>query len=313
MPKPCQLHFTKPGLLTTIQDHGRLGKQSSGVPVGGAMDGSSMRIANWLVGNDWNTPVLESTIIGPTIEFDRPCQIAITGADMKARINGSEIPRYETINVKSGSTLVFGSAITGKRTYLAVGGSWQIQTWLGSCSTASYRSEDITPQSTIHKGSTINIEPVKTTKHRSFDINLRPTFFNEATIGVVPGPEYHTFDADLRNQFWKQNFSIGQDSNRMGYRLTPPLADYSLFGELISSAVLPGTVQITNEGKPIVLMADAQTTGGYPRMAHVISAHLDILGQLAGGDHIKFREYSLREAQQALIDQKTSLKITLES
>ena len=307
------LSFVKPGLQTTVQDLGRQGHLSSGVPVGGVMDRSSCRIANWLVGNDDQAPVLELTITGPEIQFDNECQIAITGADMSPSINGVPVRSYETLFIEAGSSLKFGALISGCRTYLAVRGDWSIPQWLNSFSASSHSSEELTPASVIQKGSSIEISKKKAIKHRYFATQLISRITSDINVGVVVGPEYESISERVKEQFFSLKHTIGRDSNRMGYRLTTVLANFKIKDEVISSGVLPGTIQITSSGQPIILMADAHTTGGYPRLGNVLTPHLDLLAQLKPGDQVSFFLVSRKDAFLAFSDYEKSLELLLKS
>ncbi|MFK7937207.1 MAG: 5-oxoprolinase subunit PxpB [Saprospiraceae bacterium] len=278
----------KAGLHTTIQDNGRSGYQSQGVPVGGAMDKKAMQIANQLVENQPNTPVIEITLLGPKIQFHTATQIAITGANLSAKINGKAIEYYRTINIQQDDILSFGFPKMGCRTYVAIRGEWEIKRWLGSASAASTNTVALTPDSYLKKGNQLIIKSLpfvqikKTTPPNTIDYN------SPFTIRVLPSIEFEQFPRRSIAHFFSQIHTISPDSNRMGYRLQTTLIDFSPPQELISSGVVPGTIQITNSGQPIILMRDAQTTGGYYRFLNVISEDLDRLAQAKPGDKIRF-------------------------
>ncbi len=282
------LKFKKAGMLTTVQDTGRSGHQQFGVPIGGAMDKTSARLANELVGNPKHYPILEITMLGPEIEFVGRCQIVIAGADISPTINGVPVNSNQLIDVESGSILKFGKLMKGCRAYLAVGGKWQLKSWLGSVSAATHLSDVLTPDSNIKKGSEILIH------HPTFILpknNIQydcPDLSDDIVVKVLAGPEYNLFSEAFKTSFFNQKFIITPQSSRMGFRLSPNIAAFSPNKELISSGVILGTIQITNAGQPIILMADAQTTGGYYRIANILSSDLDKVGQLKPGDSIKF-------------------------
>ena len=284
----ARLHFLKPGLQTTIQDLGRQGVQDLGIPINGAMDKASVQLANHLVGNSADSPVLEITLLGPKIQFEGQCQIAITGADLSAEINGNTIPLFRTINIEHGDVLSFGKPVTGCRAYLSINGKWDIQSWLGSYSASATNTAQTTPDSIIVKDQILEIIRGKDQPIITISESERPSLSIEAPIKVYPGPEFEAFSDVEKHSFFGDSFTIGQDSNRMGYRLKEALSGYTKKEEVISSGVIPGTIQITNSGQPIVLMADAQTTGGYPRIANVSSNDLDRLAQFKPGDKVKF-------------------------
>ncbi|WP_053224217.1 5-oxoprolinase subunit C family protein [Roseivirga seohaensis] len=290
----ARLHFLKPGLQTTIQDLGRHGVQDLGIPINGAMDKASAQLANHLVGNSADSQVLEITLLGPKIQFEGQCQIAITGADLSAEINGNTIPLFRTINIEHGDVLSFGKPLTGCRAYLAINGKWDIQSWLGSFSASATNTAQTTPDSIIVKDQILEIIRGKDQPIITISESERPSLSIEAPIKVYPGPEFEAFSAVEKQSFFGDRFTIGQDSNRMGYRLKEALNGYTKKEEVISSGVIPGTIQITNSGQPIVLMADAQTTGGYPRIANVSSTELDRLAHFKPGDTVRFELISFK-------------------
>jgi antagonist of KipI len=286
--------------LTLIQDAGRHGTQKYGVPVGGALDKMAHQTANWLVGNPLNTPVLEITMMGPKIEIEGDCQIAITGANISPMINNLSVPRNETLDVNNQSIISFGKLVQGCRAYLAIGGQWKINKWLGSGSAAIFSGKELVPGGMLQKNQQIGIEthPFISKKTVADFENNYP--LGEAIIRVLPGPEFHHFPREMIGQFFSTPFKISSDSNRMGYRLEQKLHLYQPKGEMISSGTIPGTIQITSSGQPIILLADAQTIGGYPRIANVISADMDNLAQLKPADQIRFQLVTLEDAYTAL-------------
>lgn len=298
------MHIIKPGLLTLVQDAGRKGYQAWGVPVGGAMDRFSAELANRLVGNPPNAPVLEITLMGPKIEVEGACQIALTGAQLSAQLNGRPVSLNETIQVPSGSSLQFGRCVSGCRAYLAVGGSWQIPSWLGSTSAAHPDGKGITLQSVIHSGQTLLIDSSPKVSHRKARSEQLPTYETPSLIRVLPGPEYSSIIPIHIGYFFSQPYRISPDSNRMGYRLLGTPLPLEEVAPVLSSGVMPGTVQITREGVPILLMADAQTTGGYHRFLQVIQPDVDGLGQAKPGDSLRFALISQEEARRIRLEKR---------
>lgn len=281
-------HFQKAGLQTLIQDKGRIGYQSYGVPVSGVMDKKAAALANELVENTPDTPVLEITLLGPTIKIAGYCQIAITGADLSPKVNQQSIPLYETINIEDGDTLSFGGAKNGCRTYLAIRGKWQIKKWLDSYSALPYSGGTATPDSLIQKGTNLQIEPLPTISIKNVPEDTQPDFPKTVRIRVLPGPEFEEFSNHTIAYFFSRGYQLTNDSNRMGYRLDGTLIDFKPKREVISSGIMPGTIQITSAGQPVILMMDAQTVGGYYRIANVVAADLDKLAQLKPGDEVWF-------------------------
>lgn len=294
-----KLFFTKPGLQTLIQDLGRLKYGAFGVPVSGAMDRSSAKIANWLVGNDIANPVLEITFMGPQIEIIGSGQIALTGANISPCLNGMPIPMYKTIAVTQTSTLSFGRIQSGCRAYLSVGGTWHITPWLGSVSAMVNGVSSAIPQSFIQKGSQIEVEISSPIFPREIPRKLIPTFSSHPTIHILTGPEFELLSLEEVAWFFGQTYRISSDSNRMGYRLEGSKIPPNDEREIISSGIVPGTIQLTKSGQPVILLADAQTSGGYYRIANITSAHQDVLAQLKPGDYVRFQLVTLDEAYEA--------------
>jgi len=288
MTNELTLTFLKPGLQTTLQDHGRIGLQYLGVPVGGALDRNSAQMANHLVSNHSNEPLLEITMSGPEILFDADALIAITGAHFNIKCDNESIENDKAYYVKSGSVIKFGKLDTGCRAYLAIAGSWKATPWKGSVSPLM-QAPEATPDSIIRKGSKIKIDSAHLNKTGSWDKNIPvPVLANKVRLRVKPGPEFETISRTAIAKFFGQGHQISQDANRMGYRLNTQLISSEERKEMISSGIIPGTVQITGSGQPIILLKDAQTTGGYPRIANIIDEDLDQLAQLKPGDEIWF-------------------------
>lgn len=298
MSNEVNLHFRKAGLLTTIQDQGRSGYQAFGVPVAGALDQTAAKTANFLVGNVPNAPVLEITLIGPEIVVNGDCQIAICGANLSPTCNGTFLPMYETVHLKDGDSIKFGRAQNGCRAYLAVGGQWLIKPWLGSYSASAQNGLELTPESLIRKEIQLKIIPAPFIDKRIIAPSERQSYPTSLRVRVLPGPEFASFSALAIGYFFSHAYKVSRDSNRMGYRLEGQRIDFHPENEVISAGIIPGTIQVTNAGHAILLLADAQTTGGYHRIANVIQADLDKLAQLKPGDEIWFSLITLEEAKQ---------------
>lgn len=283
------LHFHKAGLHTTIQDKGRYGYQQFGVPVGGAMDQTALQVANTLVGNPPYGPALEITLIGPKVSFQGRALIALAGANLRPQLNGVDIPMYRTIKVRNGDVLSFKGPHSGCRSYLAISGYWRVKSWLGSYSAASVNTTQLTPDSLIKKGDHLIIESTDSKALIKYQKEENKAFSDISIVEVAAAPEFQHFSAYAIASFFSTIFSIHPQSNRMGYRLNEKVAGIQPKRELISSGVLPGTIQITKSGQPIILMRDAQTSGGYHRMVKVLEAQLDLLAQLKPGDQLRFK------------------------
>lgn len=305
--KHIRIFFEKAGLETTVQDLGRSDYLAYGVPQSGAMDKFAYRIANHLLDNPINTPVLEITYLAPNILIEGDCQIALTGANLSPKLNGKTLPMYEAVNIQESAKLSFGNIQNGCRTYLAIRGNWLLEQHLGSCSTLNNSKLG----KAIQKGDELFVEPFARIPKRIFPKKFRPTYPEEVNIRVLPAPEFEDFDKQSIGFFFSQTYTISKESNRIGYRLQEVLPNFSPQTELISSATLPGTIQITSAGQAIVLLADAQTTGGYPRIAQVITADLDKFAQLKPNDKIRFQLVTWEEARRILSKKMSVLAFNL--
>ncbi|WP_085829116.1 biotin-dependent carboxyltransferase family protein [Clostridium massiliodielmoense] len=329
------IKIKSPGLLTTIQDGGRYGFRKYGVIVSGAMDEMAFRISNLLVGNNEFDAALEITLIGPKIQIDKDTVISICGGDIEPKVNGIKIPMWRPIFIKKGSTLSFGQCKLGARCYVAFGGSFNVEEVMKSKST--YIRAEIGG----YKGRKLNRndelmlnEPsymgLKIIKNLSIQANsngfsypkwyvsntIIPKYNVNSIIRVIKGTEFDYFDESSKQSLFKENFIVTPESDRMGYRLKGKELKLKSQLEMLSEAVTLGTIQVPADGNPILLLADRQTTGGYPKIAEAISVDIPILAQLKPGDTIKFKEISLEEAQKLYIKRekdirnlKTSLKL----
>ncbi|WP_216690363.1 5-oxoprolinase subunit C family protein [Hymenobacter siberiensis] len=319
------LHILRPGLLTTVQDLGRFGYQQHGIIVSGAMDAVALRVANLLVGNEDNTAGLESTLLGPKIRFETNHLIALTGAHFSPTLNGQPVGRDRAIWVAAGAELAFGPAVAGCRAYLAVAGGVAVQLVLGSRSTylragfggldgRALRAGDELPigessaTGAAIRASLFNSQEQWNQARFTPGPDLCPMPRPEPVIRAVPGPEYAQFSAASQRAFWREPFTITPEADRMGYRLQGPKLERPAATELLSSAVTLGTVQVPAGGQPIVLLADHQTTGGYPRLAQVISADFSALAQARPGQQLRFEKLTLDEAQALYLAQEARLR-----
>ena len=278
------LHFTKPGLQTLVQDEGRFGFQDVGIPTGGAMDKPAARMANYLVGNMPSSPVLEITLLGPSIVFKGVGQMAICGANLSPKLNKKAVNNGETILISDGDILDFGQNISGCRAYLAIRGNWQLNKWLDSYA-AAFDAQNLSPQSIIKKGRTLK---VSTTGFIEKRFGNQPGISSSTVVKVMPGPEFYLFNSLEIAHFFSTNFHLSPASNRMGCRLVEAIPNLKTDTNIISSAMFPGTIQITPLGHPIVLMMDAQTTGGYARIVQIKEQELPKLAQACVGDEVRF-------------------------
>ncbi len=315
------IQVLRPGLMTTIQDLGRYGFQKFGVLVGGAMDQHSLRIANLLVGNKEGEGALEVNLFGTTLQFNEDTLIAITGGDLQASIDGIKAPTWRPLLIRSGEVLTFTSAIKGCRAYIAFAGGIQVPEVMGSKSTyiraqiggfygkALQKGDRFECGMMNERNEAIFSQLQKCSGHVAWSVNGHPFVnMNQArTIRVLRGTEYEYFDKDSQQTLFQETYEITSQADRMGYRLEGPPLTLNEPLELLSEGVTYGTIQIPPNGKPIILMADRQTTGGYPKIGQVISTDLAHLAQFQPLDEIKFKEVSMEEAEYAFINNEKAI------
>jgi len=322
------------GLLTTVQDKGRYGYQRYGMPVSGAMDTFSLELANLLVGNEPGDACLEATITGPELEFTGTTWVAITGADMDPHLNGQGIPMNTAVDVKPRDKLGFRGLKSGCRTYIAFAGGIAVPPVMGSRSTylragigghqgrALIQGDELPlgtgnalnqgyKQSpgvagTLLPGDRLPFGKTGTdTRLKKVPDDLIPEYKHEQTIRIIPGPEAHYFELAGLRSFLSTEYTVTAQSDRMGYRLSgEPIMHREGMSGIISAGVSAGTVQVPGDGQPIILMADRQTSGGYARIANVITVDLTLLAQMRPGDILRFRETILDHARQLCIDRR---------
>lgn len=303
----------KSGVLSTIQDSGRTGFRRFGINPNGAMDKTAVRVVNILLGNDDAEAVLEMHFPAPVLKFAEPAIIALGGADFGATLDDEPFENWRPISVRENQTLEFTRKIFGNRAYLAVKGNFVINEWLGSRSTNLAANIGGFDGRSLTKGDRLFFKQrVANSEQRTnykISKNLIPLYGSHPTIRVIAGAEFEKFTALSEHNFFKLNFTVSRDSNRMGFRLAGEplyLLDES---QLVSSAVDFGTIQLTPDGQMIILMADHQTSGGYPRIAHVASKDLPILAQLGADDRINFQLVSIEEAEQLTLEFERNLNL----
>ena len=297
----------RPGLLSTIQDRGRWGHQANGVPVGGALDRVAHSAANALVGNDAGAATLEVTLLGPELRFESDAMVAVTGADLGARVDGGEVPLNSTIACRRGAVLRFGERRSGSRAYVAVDGGIDVEPVLGSRATSALCGLGGVEGRAIVAGDRLPLgAPARPERLRRV-VDPAPVPSGGARLRVLPGPHQDFFPDDAFDHLRRARFIVTPRSDRMGYRLEGARIPRVEGREMISDAAFVGGLQVPWSGEPILLMADRQTTGGYPQIATVISADLPLAGQLAPGDWIEFEICSRREALTALVAQEGRL------
>jgi antagonist of KipI len=290
------------GLLTTVQDRGRYGYQRYGMPVSGAMDTFSLELANLLVGNDPGAACLETTVYGPEMLFTGDTTIAVTGADMGLAVNEKSTALNTAISVRQGDRLGFRGLNYGSRSYIAFAGGIEVAAVMGSRSTylraatGGHEGRALKPGDELPLGVANNKKKVM-----KIPEGLIPEYRHSQTIRITTGPEAHFFHISGLRNFLTTEYKVTAQSDRMGYRLSgEPVIRREGRGDIISAGISQGTIQVPGDGQPIILMADRQTSGGYARIACVISVDLTLVAQMIPGDTVRFKEISLEKAQELL-------------
>ena len=294
-------HITivRPGMLTTVQDLGRWGQQHLGVPVAGPMDWYSHRLANLLVGNPEDAAALEITLLGPELTANADITCAVTGGAFEVLCGATLVPLATAFRVPRGERLVIRGRTQGARATLAVAGGIDVPAVLGSRSTSLLSRLGPFGGRALAPGDVLPVGAVRP-RHVTPDCHSLPLPSGGARLRVVLGPHAGRFSDDVRRAFFSSRYVVTPDSNRMGYRLDGAVLAQAEAGDMLSDATPIGSLQVPPSGLPILLMADRQTTGGYPKIATVITADLPLAGQLAPGDWIEFVECPRRAAVDAL-------------
>lgn len=298
----------KPGLQSSFQDLGRQGYQHLGVPVSGAMDSRAHRLANLLAGNSDDQATLEITLSGPTLRFEAATCIAICGATLTPTLNGQAIPNNRPLVVKAGDVLAFGARKTGLRSYLAVYGGFDIAPVMGSRSTFVRGNFGGLNGRALKKDDRIGLQ--QTLCERDLDALTDDLwmikvylpailgFTARHDIRVMAGPHADLFTKASLEQFFTAAYQVDAQSERMGYRLNGPVLTLKTSDQIVSEVTSFGTIQVPPDGKPIILMADRQTTGGYVKIGHVATVDLPLVAQTMPGEALRFHDITLAQAQQ---------------
>lgn len=299
-----------PGLLTTVQDLGRVGYQRFGVPVSGVVDPWAAAVANILVGNPDGEAVLECTMLGPQLQFGQDACIAITGGDLSPALDNRPIPAYQAIRVRAGQILRFTAPRKGCRAFIAFAGGLDIPLAMGSRATYMKAKIGGVQGRKLEKGDAI---PFRAYVPELSNMDLRfvyPEFVpqTEYNLRVVLGPQDDAFTQEGLDAFLGETYTVTPEFDRMGCRLDGPLITHKVSGDIISDGIAFGAVQVPSAGKPILMLSDRQTTGGYAKIANVISVDFRALAQLKAGDKVRFAQVTVQEAQKALLAQRASLQ-----
>lgn len=302
------VRVAKPGLFTTVQDRGRFGYAHLGISPAGAADAVSLRIANLLVGNDENAPVLEMTLLGATLEFEQRAVFAISGAACECKVGIDSVPANTTVEVPAGIVLHCGSTADGARSYLAVQGGFDVPIVMGSASTdlrgrfggfggRKLQSGDVLP---IGEGGSAQVRRLRA---RALELMGRA-----GPIGVTKGAQQDWFSPEIYAQLLASKYVVSEQSDRAGLRLKGEPVPSREKSQLLTDGLPLGAIQVPPDGQPIILFVDQQTSGGYPKIANVIAADMHRIGQLRPRDELRFAEVSIAEAIKTLHEQERWLK-----
>ena len=293
-------------MLTTVQDAGRWGFQAQGVPVAGPMDPVSHRLANALVGNTRDAALLEVTLLGPELEFEDERLVAVTGAEFDLALDDRSVPSGAPFTVSAGSRLRFGARRRGARAYLAVSGGIAVTPILGSRATHLVSAMGGVDGRALIAGDRLPLGVSSSPKPSALNPQLLALSPN-VVLRVLPGPQLEYFAPEALAVLQSAPYVIARNSDRMGFRLEGPALTHARGADIISDATPLGVLQVPASGQPILLMADRQTTGGYPKIATVIAADMTIAGQLGPADTITFVVCTPHDALTALIMQERAL------
>ena len=304
------------GFLTSVQDLGRTGFREFGVSLSGALDTFALRVANLLVGNDEGAAGLEITFGGLQLQFQDERIVAWCGGESDVRVGSESLPAGHAARVHAGEQIDFGRATAGCRCWLTISGGIEVAPMLGSRSTDLRAGFGGFEGRTLHDGDIISLGYAPRSAPASTTISswsaahdwVSPAKLHPI-LRFVRGIDWERFNASMIQRLTSEAFAVSPDSDRMGVRLDGPELKRREMRDLISEAVSPGTIQVPPSGKPIVLLGDCQTIGGYPKIAHVITVDFGIAAQLRAGDHVRFSEVSLADAQRLLLERERELEL----
>lgn len=296
----------KPGLQTTVQSRPRPGLRHLGVPASGAADPLSLALANRLVGNVWDTPALEVTLLGPTLRLNERCAFAITGGHFVATLNGHAVRLHETIVADAGDLLAIGGSGQGARCYIAFAGGLAAEEMLGSSST--YLPGELGGQAgrALRERDELDLQAsTQDVDELSTPAEFRPPMSSSWALRACDSFETDRLTGESRGRLFDSNWTVGRRADRMGLQLHGSRLDISSEGHMPSAPVFPGTVQCPESGSPFVLSVDAGTVGGYARVAQVLRADRHLLGQLQPGNHVRLLH---RDVDHAIVDLRAKLE-----
>lgn len=299
------IHVEAPGLLTTVQDVGRPGYGILGVSASGAADAVALRLGNQLVGNPDTAPGLEMTLLGGAFSFSDRMVVALTGSDFGATLDGHAVPIWTTFDVAPGQKLQIGSTRSGARCYLCVQGGIAVNRFLGSASTHLLSGLGGFEGRALRKGDVLTVGPASSEfRHKRLAPDVLDQLALRKTLRVTEGPQWDWFSESAKNLLLTSAYRVSEEANRMGLRLEGGPINSISETPMITEGVSLGAIQIPPGGQPIILFVEQQTTGGYPKIANIISADMASVGQLRPRDEIRFERVSMEEARRLLAEQE---------
>jgi biotin-dependent carboxylase-like uncharacterized protein len=297
-----KIQTLSPGLLTTVQDLGRWGFQGQGIPVAGAMDGFALQAGNILVGNERNLAALEITVMGPSLSvLEGEGMVCLTGAELDLRINGQKVPTWTALPVSTGDSITIGGPLGhGSRGYLCISGGIDVPLIMGSRSTYLRAAIGGLEGRSLRKGDIFLSGPNPSLWERCEGFRcpeaIRPVYGTGDPLRVIPGPQDDLFTSEGIETFLRSEYTITNDADRMGYRFEGPSIEHSSGADIVSDAIPLGSIQVPGHGKPIAMLADRQTTGGYTKIAVLATPDIAALAQKLPGEKVHFRIITLAEA-----------------
>ncbi len=294
------LEVLKPGLLTTVQDLGRHGYQQFGLSPSGAMDEYALQVANILVGNDRAEAALEMTIMGTSFKMHEDLVVAFTGGDLQPHIDNVPAFMWKSCHVKAGQQISFRQPIDGARLYMSVAGGFALPEVMGSKSTALRIGIGGLDGRELQKGDVLKVNGGKdhVRGKRKLIPSATPHYEKNTTVRVIVGPQEDAFTEESLDTFFSEVYKVTHQSDRMGYGLEGAKLKHKIGADILSDAIAPGSIQVPGDGKPIILMADRQTTGGYTKIANIISVDLPRVAQVPPGGTVSFERVSVEKAQE---------------
>ena len=294
----ASVSIVESGLLTSIQDGGRAGSRHLGVPRAGATDRYSLALANTAIGNPSNAAGLEATLLGPTLRFERDMMFAVGGADMKPTLNSAQVERWTAITAKAGDVLALGRAEIGARSYIAFQGGLQGSEFLGSVATYVPAQIGGINGEALKAGDTLTTLDVTKYGPKEIPRTAIPALAHDFILRAIVGPDEHLIDPQSIDRFFTSAYKIDRRAGRMGAKLVGEKVALINKTPMLSSAVFPGTIQAPPDGAPFLLLSDAQTLGGYPRLAQIIAADIWLAAQMRPDDKVWFHKTNAEEARE---------------